>query len=105
MLQYWDKTSSLTLPDGKSRTAEEIMANPNWGFAAHVPTILEVKGGLTMAIENFHILCSVYQVDETLPEDEALAAIEAAMEAARRPQPSAEGQELTEAMNILLGEE
>lgn len=86
MFVFWDKESNLLLPDGKERTPEEIMNNPNWGFTKTLPTVLEKSGDVTLAIENLYILKSVYEIDDSLSDEAALAAIEQAIYNARHPE-------------------
>ena len=76
MLQIWNKTDNLVLADGKRRTPEEVYNEPGFGWARYADTVLiDVQGGITVAIENLAILCDIYGIDTKLSAKDALAAI------------------------------
>ena len=60
-IEFWNKTSSLTLPDGSVKTAEEIMQS--YPFARTDDVVLEyLAPGVVGAIDSLSILKQVYGV-------------------------------------------
>lgn len=77
MLKLWDKQENLALQDGTINTPEQVYSKfPFTKVAENV--VIEVVGGVTCAIDNLAILCSVYGVDDELPPADALQEIKAA---------------------------
>lgn len=92
MLEFWNKTDSLTLPSGITKSPEEIFADLNFGFTKVQTTLIERTDGITCAIESFSILKNIYDIDLTLDDAEALDAINDAVYAAQHPEPDDGGE-------------
>lgn len=82
-LKFWDKTETLLLADGTPADYNGVVTR--WPFAAHVPVVLEMNGPLVAAIDSLPVLESVYKIDVNLSDEDKLAAIKAAREAAQNP--------------------
>lgn len=85
MLKFWNKQDNLILPSGVEKTPSQIMND--YPFTKILPTVLEMSGPVTMAIDNLYTLKQIYGIDERLSDSSALAAIEEALSKARMPQP------------------
>jgi hypothetical protein len=85
-LKIWDKQESLFWANGAQATPEEVMTA--YPFARNFPTVLQVSGGLVMAIDSLPMLADIYGIDEDLSDAEKLAAIRTAREEASGAAPS-----------------
>ena len=78
MLKIWDKKKSIIMPNGTEHTPEQIMSDPNFGFARYAEVLLEQFGGVTVAIDNISLVLASLELDENLSGQAALDAIIAA---------------------------
>ncbi len=73
-LEKYSADKTYMFPNGAIATSEEIKRQfPAVELFAHV---LELNGDVVVAVENLAALRSIYNVDPTLTEAEAIAAIE-----------------------------
>ena len=73
-IEKFDDTKTYMFVDGSLATPEKIIAsNPAITTFTHV---LELNGEVVQAVMNLTALRNIYNLDETLSEDEACAAIE-----------------------------
>jgi hypothetical protein len=93
---FWQNTGDIRLANGKQVTYDELksmyphVANPN-----DKTVVTQSRAGNILSIDSLGTLCEVYKIDESLTDDEALAAInetvreqaEAAESAAATPSP------------------
>ncbi len=88
-LEKFDGTKTYQFPSGKIATPEVIYAE--YPGTRHFTHVLQVSGEVCQAIMNLSAMRAMYNIDESLNEAEAIAAIEAIMnEPQPEPEPTAE---------------
>ena len=73
-LQIFDGTTTYMFPNGEIATPEAIRKQfPAVDLFAHV---LEINGHVLQAVSELDAMRSIYKIDDTLSQQEALAALE-----------------------------
>lgn len=88
-MEKFDGTKTYMFPNGEVATPEKIRAQfPAVDVFTHV---LEINGNVCQAVMELGALRGIHSIDESLTEDEAIAAIEEIVNTpAPEPAPSAE---------------
>lgn len=88
-LEKFDGTKTYMFPSGEIATPERIKAD--FPAVEVFPHVLEINGNVCQAVMELGALRGIHHIDESLSEDEAIAAIEEIINTpAPEPEPSAE---------------
>ena len=82
--KIWDKEEELTLPNGQTYTAKEIMRHPSFPFASNKVVLIEQYGNTTIRVEDFERIVTGYNL-ENLSTEEAIIEISLRREESRKP--------------------
>ncbi len=88
-LEKFDESKTYMFPSGEVATPERIKAD--FPAVEVFPHVLEINGNVCQAVMELGALRGIHSIDESLSEDEAIAAIEEIINTpAPDPEPSAE---------------
>ena len=73
-LEKFDGSKTYMFPNGDIATPEKI--RQNFPAVDHFPHVVEVNGDVCQAVMNLSALRQIHDIDESLTEEEAIAAIE-----------------------------
>lgn len=81
--KIWDKVTPLQHPNGVTYSPEENMSM--LPFTRTQKAVVEMSGGVAIAIDSLPVLESIHQIDPSLGDAEKLAAIQLARTRAQNP--------------------
>lgn len=88
-LEKFDGTKTYMFPNGDLATPEKI--REQFPAVDHFPHVIEANGDVCQAIMSLSALRQIYQIDNILPESEAISALETIINTPpQEPEPSPE---------------
>lgn len=106
MLKIYDKSSSVTFPNLKTYTAEQLAESDDYRSMMEYTTVISVDSdGITSAFYRLANLAEMYEVEEQEDPEETLRLVVAEIEKRRQEEEAEKQNELTaiEYVDTILG--